>query len=178
MSDSLFEATVTDYATQFRNKEGYTDLTEEELRKNMAWMLRNDPELIPGLDGDGMPTIRNTKRINEARTINQIRNDKDWLTALNIYASQHDLLIDEVLHEEASRIDRGELPLRDEVNIDSTSFIKMKKQEIMEQWKLNPEMTKMIQKKAKERGIAFEDMLEKDAQWVINQKIEKGELFQ
>ena len=178
VSDSLFEATVTDYATQFRNKEGYTDLTEEELRKNMAWMLRNDPELIPGLDGDGMPTIRNTKRINEARTINQIRNDKDWLTALNIYASQHDLLIDEVLHEEASRIDRGELPLRDEVNIDSTSFIKMKKQEIMEQWKLNPEMTKMIQKKAKERGIAFEDMLEKDAQWVINQKIEKGELFQ
>ena len=178
VSDSLFEATVTDYATQFRNKEGYTDLTEEELRKNMAWMLRNDPELIPGLDGDGMPTIRNTKRINEARTINQIRNDKDWLTALNIYASQHDLLIDEVLHEEASRIDRGELPLRDEVNIDSASFIKMKKQEIMEQWKLNPEMTKMIQKKAKERGIAFEDMLEKDAQWVINQKIEKGELFQ
>lgn len=178
VSDSLFEATVTDYATQFRNKEGYTDLTEEELRKNMAWMLRNDPELIPGLDGDGMPTIRNTERINEARTINQIRNDKDWLTALNIYASQHDLLIDEVLHEEASRIDRGELPLRDEVNIDSASFIKMKKQEIMEQWKLNPEMTKMIQKKAKERGIAFEDMLEKDAQWVINQKIEKGELFQ
>ena len=178
VSDSLFEATVTDYATQFRNKEGYTDLTEEELRKNMAWMLRNDPELIPGLDGEEMPTIRNTKRINEARTINQIRNDKDWLTALNIYASQHDLLIDEVLHEEASRIDRGELPLRDEVNIDSTSFIKMKKQEIMEQWKLNPEMTKMIQKKAKERGIAFEDMLEKDAQWVINQKIEKGELFQ
>ena len=178
VSDSLFEATVTDYATQFRNKEGYTDLTEEELRKNMAWMLRNDPELIPGLDGEEMPTIRNTKRINEARTINQIRNDKDWLTALNIYASQHDLLIDEVLHEEASRIDRGELPLRDEVNIDSASFIKMKKQEIMEQWKLNPEMTKMIQKKAKERGIAFEDMLEKDAQWVINQKIEKGELFQ
>ena len=178
VSDSLFEATVTDYATQFRNKEGYTDLTEEELRKNMAWMLRNDPELIPGLDGDGMPTIRNTERIKEARTINQIRNDKDWLTALNIYASQHDLLIDEVLHEEASRIDRGELPLRDEVNIDSASFIKMKKQEIMEQWKLNPEMTKMIQKKAKERGIAFEDMLEKDAQWVINQKIEKGELFQ
>lgn len=178
VSDSLFEATVTDYATQFRNKEGYTDLTEEELRKNMAWMLRNDPELIPGLDGEEMPTIRNTERIKEARTINQIRNDKDWLTALNIYASQHDLLIDEVLHEEASRIDRGELPLRDEVNIDSASFIKMKKQEIMEQWKLNPEMTKMIQKKAKERGIAFEDMLEKDAQWVINQKIEKGELFQ
>ena len=54
----------------------------------------------------------------------------------------------------------------------------MKKQEIMEQWKLNPEMTKMIQQKAKERGLTFEVMLEKDALWVVNQKIEKGELFQ
>lgn len=178
VSDSLFEATVTDYVNKSRNKDGYTDLTEEELRDNIVWMLKNNPELIPGLDGDSLPTIRNTKRINEIQTINQIRNDKDWFRALNIYASQHALQIDEVLREEASRIDRGELPLRAEINIDTASFIKMKKHEIMEQWSLNPEMIKMIQKKAEERGLTFEVMLEKDAQWVIDQKIEKGELFQ
>ena len=54
----------------------------------------------------------------------------------------------------------------------------MKKIEIMEQWRHNPEMINMIQQKAKERDISFEEMLEKDALWVINQKIEKGELFQ
>ena len=178
VSDSLFEATVTDYANKSRNKDGYSDLTEKELRDNIVWMLKNNPELIPGLDGDSMPTIRNTKRINEIQTINQIRNDKDWLSTLNIYASQHALQIDDVLQEEAARINRGELLLRDEFTIDTAAFIQMKKQEIMEQWKLNPEMIKMIQQKAKERGLTFEVMLEKDAQWVIDQKIEKGELFQ
>ena len=178
VSDSLFEATVTDYANKSRNKDGYSDLTEKELRDNIVWMLKNNPELIPGLDGDSMPTIRNTKRIHEIQTINQIRNDKDWLSTLNIYASQHALQIDDVLQEEAARINRGELLLRDEFTIDTAAFIQMKKQEIMEQWKLNPEMIKMIQQKAKERGLTFEVMLEKDAQWVIDQKIEKGELFQ
>ena len=141
-------------------------------------MLKNNPELIPGLDGESMPTIRNTKRINEIQTINQIRNDKDWLSTLNIYAAQHAIQIDDVLQQEAARITQGELLLRDEVTIDNAAFIQMKKQEIMEQWKLNPEMTKMIQQKAKERGLTFEVMLEKDALWVVNQKIEKGELFQ
>ena len=178
VSDSLFEATVADYVNRFRNKEGYTDLTEEELRNNAVWMLKNNPELIPGLDGESMPTIRNTKRINEIQTINQIRNDKDWLSTLNIFAAQHAIQIDDVLQQEAARITQGELLLRDEVTIDTAAFIQMKKQEIMEQWKLNPEMTKMIQQKAKERGLTFEVMLEKDALWVVNQKIEKGELFQ
>lgn len=178
VSDSLFEATINDFANRFRNKEGYANLTKEELRENIAWMLRNDPELIPGLEGDCMPTIRNTKRISEIQTINQIRNDKDWLSTLNIYATQHGLQIDDVLQQEASRITRGELLLRDEFTIDTATFIQMKKQEIMEQWKHNPEMKKMIQQKAKERGVTFEVMLEKDVQWVINQKIEKGELFQ
>ena len=36
----------------------------------------------------------------------------------------------------------------------------------------------MIQQKAREKGITFEEMLEKDARWFINQKMEKGELFQ
>ena len=36
----------------------------------------------------------------------------------------------------------------------------------------------MIQQKAKDRELSFDEMLEKDAQWVINNKIEKGELFQ
>ena len=178
VSDSLFEATVTNFCNQFRNMEGYNDLTEEELRDNIVWMLKNDPELIPGLGGEEMPTIRNTARIHETRIINQIRNDKDWLSTLNIYAVQHALHIDDVLREEALRIEQGELPLRDEFTIDTATFIQMKKQEIMEQWRHNPEMIKMIQQKADERGLSFEVMLEKDAQWVINNQIEKGELFQ
>ena len=178
VSDSLFEASVTDYANRFRNMKGYDDLTEEELRKNMAWMLRNDPELIPGLDGEEMPTIRNTERIKEALTISEIRSDKDWFTALSFYAVQHSISTDDALLEEAHRIARGESPLREEIVIDTAAYIQMKKQEIIKNWRGNPDQTRQMQQKANDRGISLEEMFEKDAQWIIDRKIEEGKLFQ
>ena len=178
VNDSLFEASVTDYANRFRNMKGYDDLTEEELRKNMAWMLKNDPELIPGLDGEDMPTIRNTERIEEALGINRIRNDKDWLNALSFYAVQHDMSADEALREEAHRIAHGESPLRDEIVIDTVAYIQMKKQEIIKNWRSNPDQMRQMQEKANERNHTLEEMLEIDAQWIIDRKIEEGKLFQ
>ena len=178
VNDSLFEASVTDYANRFRNMKGYDDLTEEELRKNMAWMLKNDPELIPGLDGEDMPTIRNTERIEEALGINRIRNDKDWLNALSFYAVQHDMSTDEALRKEAHRIAHGESPLRDEIVIDTVAYIQMKKQEIIKNWRSNPDQMRQMQEKANERNHTLEEMLEIDAQWIIDRKIEEGKLFQ
>lgn len=178
VSDSLFEATVTDYANRFRNMEGYTDLTEEELRNNMAWMLRNNPELIPGLDSDSMPSIRNTERIAKALAVNQIKADKDWLTALQMYAAQNTVSIDDALLTEADRLTHGEVLLRDEVVFDTAAFIQMKKEEIIQKWRSNPDQMRKMQEKANDRGFSLEEMLEKDAQWVINQKIQEGTLFQ
>lgn len=178
VSDSLFEATVAKMTKYMRNQEGYSNMTEEEVRKNMAYMLRNDPELIPGLKGEDMPIIRNTKRIEEALGINSIRNDKDWLNALSYYAVQHEMSTDEALREEAHRIARGESLLRDEIVIDTAAFIQMKKQEIIKNWRGNPDQMRQMQQKAKENNHTIEEMLEIDAQWVINRKIEKDELFQ
>ena len=178
VSDSLFEATVSNMAKQMRNYEGYSDMTDEEVRNNMAYMLRNDPELIPGLEGEDMPTIRNTKRIEQALFANRIKADKDWLSSIQMYATQKAISLDDALKEEAKRMDQGESLIRDEVVFDTATFIQMKKLEIMEKWRHNPEMVNMIQQKANERNLTFEVMLEKDALWVINQQIEKGELFQ
>jgi hypothetical protein len=178
VSDSLFEATVTNMAKQMCNYEGYSDMTEEEVRNNMAYMLRNDPELIPGLEGENMPTIRNTKRIEQALFANRIKADKDWLSSIQMYATKKAISLDDALKEEAKRMDQGKSLIRDEVVFDTATFIQMKKLEIMEKWRHNPEMVNMIQQKAKKRNLSFEVMLEKDALWVINQQIEKGELFQ
>jgi len=178
VSDSLFEASVDDYTKKMRNFEGYADMTEEEVRKNMAYMLRNDPELIPGLDGEEMPTIRNTERINEALTISRIRGDKDWLNALNFYAVQNGMSPDDALREEARRIALGETSLREETVIDTAAYIQMKKQEIIDNWHGNPDQMRQMQQKANGRGLTLEEMIEKDAQWIINKKIEEGKLFQ
>ena len=177
VSDSLFEASVSSYSDRYRNKEGYSDLTEEELRDNIVWMLKNDPELIPGLDGDDMPTIRNTKRIEEALAVNKIKADKGWLSSIQMYAAQNTISIDDALRVEADRMARGEVLLRDEFVFDTAVFIQLKKEEIIKNWRGNPDQMRMIQQKANDRGLSLEVMLEKDAQWVINQKIEQGTLF-
>ena len=177
VSDSLFEASVSSYSDRYRNKEAYSDLTEEELRDNIVWMLKNDPELIPGLDGDDMPTIRNTKRIEEALAVNKIKADKGWLSSIQMYAAQNTISIDDALRVEADRMARGEALLRDEFVFDTAVFIQLKKEEIIKNWRGNPEQMRMIQQKANDRGLSLEVMLEKDAQWVINQKIEQGTLF-
>lgn len=177
VSDSLFEASVSSYSDRYRNKEGYSDLTEEELRDNIVWMLKNDPELIPGLDGDDMPTIRNTKRIEEALAVNKIKADKGWLSSIQMYAAQNTISIDDALRVEADRMVRGEVLLRDEFVFDTAVFIQLKKEEIIKNWRGNPDQMRMIQQKANDRGLSLEVMLEKDAQWVINQKIEQGTLF-
>ena len=178
VSDSLFDATVSNMAKQMRNYEGYSDMTDEEVRNNIAYMLRNDPELIPGLEGEDMPTIRNTKRIEQALFANRIKADKDWLSSIQMYATKKAISLDDALKEEAKRMNQGESLIRDEVVFDTATFIQMKKLEIMEKWRHNPEMVNMIQQKANKRNLSFETMLEKDALWVVNQQIEKGELFQ
>lgn len=178
VSDSLFEAATTNLAQKMRNHESYANMTEEEVRSHMAWMLRNDPELIPGLDGDSMPSIRNTEGIEKALAVNQIKADKDWLTALQMYAAQNTVSIDDALLTEADRLTHGAALLRDEVVFDTAAFIQMKKEEIIQKWRSNPDQMRKMQQKANDRGFTLEEMLEKDAQWIINKKIEEGKLFQ
>ena len=178
VSDSLFEASVTELAEKFRHRDGYDNLTEEELRTQMKWMLRNNPELIPGLDGEDMPSIRNTERIEKALAIKPIRNDKDWFTAIQMYAAQQTISIDDALQEEVNRMIQGRPLLRDEVVFDTAAFIQMKKQEIMQKWRLNNNIMQMLQQKAKERNLPLDTVFKQDVQWVINRQIENGELFQ
>ena len=178
VSDSLFEASVEDYTIRLRNNEGYANMTEEEVRNSISWMLKNDPELIPGLDGEDMPTIRNTERINEALTIRRIRNDKDWMNALSFYAMQLGMNTDDALCEEARRIARGESPLREEIVIDTAIYIQMKKQEIIKGWQNNPDKLREMQQKANDNNQPLDTVFERNARWVINQQIEDGKLFQ
>jgi len=141
VSDSLFEATVADRMNRMRHTKGYEDMTDDELRANITWMLNNDPELIPGLEGEAMPTIRNTKRIEAA------------LNEISLTQTTNGIVTD------------------------TAAFIRAKKDEMIEAWRNYPEQMEMIRKKARERGLPIDTILEKDAQWVIKQQIENGELF-
>ena len=124
------------------------------------------------------PTIRNTERIAQAHSVSKIKTDKEWVRALEIYATQHNMQLDDALNEEALHLNRGEPLIRETVAFDTATFIQMKKEELIQQWRNDPNQIKFLENKAKEKNRPFEVVLEQDAQWVIDRKIESGELFQ
>lgn len=186
VSDSLFNAQIPWVMDSLRNDSAYKELrwrerqTEqyaEVLRQDAIKALKNDPELIPGLRGEAMPTIRNTEAIALAQQANRIAADKQWLTSLRVAASQANRPLDEVLDEEAENIVFGRALLRDAVQVDTASVVQMEVEKLINHWRNDPQMMQFLENKAKENGKSFEEVLEGDAKWVVNERLRNGELF-
>ena len=186
VSDSLFDAQIPwvmdslqqdsnfwKYHYQWR----YSEHREDSLRKYAVKTLRDNPELIPGLGGEAMPTIRNTKAIQIAQQANAIDADKQWKTALRVAASQSGRSYEEVLQQELDNVINGRPLLRQEITIDTAAIIQLEVEKLMHQWRNNAESIKYLENKAKERGMTFEEILEADARWVVDERLRNGELF-
>jgi hypothetical protein len=186
VSDSLFDAQIPwvmdslshdslfwKYHYQWR----YSEHRDDSLRQYAIKTLRDNPELIPGLGGEAMPTIRNTQAIALAQQANAIANDKPWSTALRIQASRTGRHYDDILDEEAENVLLGRPLMRQEIQVDTASIIEFEVNKLMEQWRNNPESIKFLEGKAQENGKTFETVLEEDARWVVNERLRNGELF-
>ena len=155
----------------------YSEHRDDSLRHYAIKTLRDNPELIPGLGGEAMPTIRNTQAIALAQQANAIANDKPWSTALRIQASRTGRHYDDILDEEAENVLFGRPLMRQEIQVDTVSVIEFEVSKLMEQWRNNPESIKFLEGKAQENGKTFETVLEEDARWVVNERLRNGELF-
>lgn len=186
VSDSLFDAQIPWVMDSLRNDSAFrarnhqwlaSERSSDSLRKCAIKALRDNPELIPGLRGEAMPTIRNTRGIALAQEANRIAADKPWLTALRVAASQSERPIDAVLDEEAENVVLGRPLLRDEVSIDTAAIIEMEVEKLKKHWHNDPQMMQFLENKAKESGKPLEDVFEGDARWVVNERLRNGELF-
>ena len=186
VTDSLFDAQIPWVMDSLRNdsaykqlrwKERQTEQYAEVLRKDAIKALKDNPELIPGLRGEAMPTIRNSKAIALAQQANAIAADKQWLTALRIAASQSERPFDAVLDEEAENVIMGRALLRDAVRVDTASLIQFEVEKLIKQWHNDPNMIQFLDSKAQEKGKPLETVIEEDARWVVNERLRNGELF-
>ena len=155
----------------------YSEHRDDSLRAYAVKTLKDNPELIPGLRGEAMPTIRNTEAIAVAQQANAIDSDKQWKTALRVVASRSGQSYEEVLHQEVDNILNGHPLLRQEITIDTAAIIQIEVEKLMNQWRNNPESIKFLENKAKENGKDFETVLQEDAVWVVNERLRNGELF-
>ena len=186
VTDSLFDAQIPWVMDSLRNDSAFKaqhydwyhpEAFPDTLRYYAIKTLRNNPELIPGLGGEAMPTIRNTQAIDLAQQANAIANDKPWSTALRLQASRTGRHFDDVLDEEAENVLLSRPLMRDEIQVDTASVIEFEVDKLMEQWRNNPESIKFLEGKAQENGKTFEAVLEEDARWVVNERLRNGDLF-
>lgn len=186
VTDSLFEAQIPWVMDSLRHDSAfvrhhyrwqYSEHREDSLRKYAVKALRDNPELIPGLRGEAMPSIRNTQAIQIAQQANAIDGDKQWKTALRVVASQTNRPYQEVLQQEVGNLINGRPLLRQEVAVDTATIIQLEVEKLMNQWRNNSESVKFLEGKAQEQGKAFETVLYEDAVWVVNERLRNGELF-
>jgi len=186
VTDSLFDAQIPWVMDSLRRDSSfcknhyqwqYSEHREDSLRKYAVKTLKDNPLLIPGLDGPDKPVIRNTEAIRLAQQANRIAADKQWLTSLRVAASQADRPLDEVLDEEAENVVLGRALLRDAVQVDTAAVVQMEVEKLINHWRNDPQMMQFLENKAKENGKPFEEVLKGDAIWVVNQRLYNGELF-
>ena len=184
VTDSLFDAQIPWVMDSLRNDSAFKvrhyraregEHYNDTLHKYAVKALKDNPELIPGLRGEAMPTIRNTKAIALAQQANAIAADKEWQTALHITASRSGRPFEEVLSEEAENVIKGRPLLKEQVNVDSEAVLQYEIETLIRQWRGNPEQMQFLQNKANENGKPLEQVIREDATWVVKQRMQRGE---
>ena len=140
----------------------------------------------------GQPAMRN-KNIGpkEYREIlikqmeQKIRYDKDWLKVLTEEAASKGLDLDAWIYENAAYmvdmdIHDGKIKLPEpieEIHVDTAARVQSEIEKLINDWRNDPQMINFLEEKAKKNGKTFETVLQEDAQWVVNERLRKGELF-
>ena len=81
------------------------------------------------------------------------------------------------MDEEAENVLLGRPLIRQDIQVDTASVIEFEVDKLMNQWRNNAESIKYLENKAHERGVTFEEILEADARWVVDERLRNGELF-
>lgn len=136
-------------------------------------LIISNPELIPELRGEAVPTIRNTRGIAIAQTMNSIEKDTNWMNMLKSHAGKESLLIDTVIKQEAINVIDDRPRLFDNTTMSDSLLQQYEKNlyeyeinAVIESIKLNPLLMGDIKQKAKKNNITFEEQLRRDAEWI------------
>ena len=160
-----------------------TKKMDEVQRHSFIWnnakqiLQKNLEQYFPELAGDSIPSIRNP-RIYETLTIKKIKNDPQWMLAMRYQSTIQNLPLDSILKVEAQNVLNNK-PLMCEMtdNISREVYIEILVHDMMEELQKKPVLIEKIREKAQENNKAFEVQLQDDARWIINDKIQKGEIL-
>ena len=138
-------------------------------------LVFNDPEYyFPVLAGDSVPTARNP-RISEIMIISDIKRDTAWMKVLKCQTVIKNTDLDDVLKMEVQNVLNNRPLMRDEKDVITKEvYVESLVRATIEELRNKPASMERIKEKAEKNGRTFEEQLESDARWVVNDRIEKG----
>ena len=140
----------------------------------------------------GLPSLRNRnigpkeyREILIKQMEQKIRYDKDWLKMLTEEAATNGQDLDEWIYKNAAYmvdmdIQSGKIILpepSEETEVDTAAIVQSEIEKLINDWRNDPEQTRFLENKAKEKGKDFETILHEDAVWVVNERLRNGKLF-
>ena len=159
-----------------------TKMMNEVQRNSYIWnnaiqiLKKNLEQYFPELAGDSIPSARNP-RLSEVLTIKAIKNDPEWMMALRCQATVQNIPLTEIIKTEAQNVLNDKPLLRDMNEAFSREvYIESLVHDMIEELRHKPNLIEQIQKKAQMNGKDLETQLNDDARWIINDKIQKGEI--
>lgn len=140
----------------------------------LAVMKKDLEKYFPELRNENYMTSRNS-RIEKQLVIRNIKRDKKWMINLNCQTVIKNLKLAQVLSEEADNVLQNKPLLRDTKNtIEKKLYIESLVSQMKDEIMGKPAMVETIKGKAKAKGISFEEALDNDARWIVNDKINRG----
>ena len=138
-------------------------------------LIFDDPEYyFPVLAGDSVPTARNP-RAPELMAIRDIKRDTAWMKVLKCQMVIKNTDLDNVLKMEVQNVLNNRPLMRDEEDVFSKEvYVESLVHDMMEELRNKPVLVEAIKEKAEKKGRTFEEQLEGDARWIVNDKIKRG----
>ena len=174
----LIDSLRRDSLTTLKTKD-MTDVKRDAYLWDKANLIikKNLEHYFPILAGDSIPSVRNP-RIHEVLTIKKIKNDPEWMLALRCQSTIQNLPLNDILKAEAQNVLNNWPLMRDMTeSISREAYIESLVNDMVEEMLRKPGLIEQIREKAQTNGITFEDQLQSDARWIVNDKINKGEIL-
>lgn len=125
---------------------------------------------------DSVPKSRNPRN-DELAIIKKIKKDSKWMVAMHCQATVQKLPLKDILKAEANNVLNNRPLMRDMTEgVSRETYIEGLVRNLMEEFRGKPLRIEQIKEKAKKNHKSFEEQLEADARWVINDKMQKGEI--
>ena len=183
-----WEQLMDDVEIWFYNEDVYDGFNKTQYRKKEINILESmlDVDFIVfystghqwykatyGFVEEALEAFKDKDAIKVAQTINMIKEDQEWVDALKIQSTIQGKNLKDILIDEANNILNDDTLLRDLTSIDDEQIFNAKVEELVRNWRRNPEMVKYLKDKAKKKGSDFEVVIYQDARWVIRQEQNK-----